>query len=334
MGTMNLADSKIVLAVCTISLVLTCSGCLDDPSTIGDVKVWAQRGLGDGRFHKPRAVAVDASDNLFIVDMTGRIQLFDADQNFVRSWRTPEVQMGKPCGLTVSNEGVLMVADTHYHRVIFYDIEGHLLEDRTIGGTQGLGPGEFGYVTDVVQDSHGNYYVSEYGDFDRIQKFDPHGEFVLQWGGRGEEPGKFLRPQGLAVDELDRVWVADASNHRIQVFDASGTAAELLFTWGEHGRDPGQIRFPYDIVLHGDDVLVCEFGNHRVQKFSRDGKSKGMWGMPGREPGQMHQPWAMTIDSKQRMHVLDSYNHRVQTLDYGSWHWPLVSQTRTESESE
>ncbi|MEM9413551.1 MAG: hypothetical protein AAGA30_20755, partial [Planctomycetota bacterium] len=184
-----------------------------------------------------------------------------------------------------------------------------------------MGAGEFGYVTDVVQDSKGNYYVSEYGDYDRIQKFSPDGEFLLQWGGRGSENGEFLRPQGLAVDELDRVWVADASNHRIQVFDANGEKAEFLFSWCSEGYGLGELRFPYDIIVEDQFVMVCEFGNHRVQKFDRDGKSIGSWGMPGREPGQMHQPWAAGIDKLGRLHVLDSYNHRIQTINYRKIDW-------------
>ncbi len=296
-------------------------GCNAPAETQPTIRVWARRGIGDGRFHKPRAIAHDKKDNLYIVDMTGRIQVFDAEQNFVRSWRTPEIRMGKPCGLSVSNDGVLMVADTHYHRILFYQFDGTLLPERTLGGTQGLDEGEFGYVTDVVQDSRDNYYVSEYGEFDRIQKFSRAGEFVLQWGGRGSDDGQFLRPQGLAIDENDHLWVADASNHRIQVFDVSADQVRHLHTWGSAGIEPGCLSYPYDLTLHDQNVFVCEFGNHRVQRFSRQGDSWGTWGVPGREPGQFHQPWAMTIDNRHRMHVVDSYNHRIQTLNCDEIEW-------------
>ena len=50
--------------------------------------------------------------------------------------------------------GRLLVADTHYYRVLIYAADGELLE--TIGGRQGHGPGEFGLVTDAVQDSKGD----------------------------------------------------------------------------------------------------------------------------------------------------------------------------------
>ena len=169
--------------------------------------VWGRVGIANGRFQKPRAIAIDADDQLYIVDMTARIQVFDRDGRFLRAWSTPVHENGRPTGLSMSRDGLLMVADTHYYRVLFYTPYGELREERTIGGTLGQGPGEFGFVTDAVQDSAGNYYVSEYGEFDRIQKFSPSREFVLLWGGHGEEPGQFARPQSMVLTPDDRLVV-------------------------------------------------------------------------------------------------------------------------------
>ena len=244
----------------------------------GDAVIYGRKGLDDGRFNKPRAITIDENDQIYVVDKTARIQVFDRDGNFLRGWRTPECYNGKPCGLSISQDGVLMVCDTHYFRVLFYTFQGELIENRTIGGVNGRGPGEFGFVTDIVQDSKGNYYISEYGDYDRIQKFTPEGEFVYQWGEHGEEPGKFLRPQGLAMDANDHLWVADASNNRIQVFDVSGDEPKVVKTWGEAGSAPGKLGYPYELILDGDQIYVCEFSNHRIQKFTLDGESLGTWG--------------------------------------------------------
>lgn len=49
----------------------------------------------------------------------------------------------------------------------------------------------FHYVTDCLEDAAGNYFVAEYGDFDRIQKFTKEHQFVTQWGGHGNELGNF-----------------------------------------------------------------------------------------------------------------------------------------------
>lgn len=280
-------------------------------------KTWGQIGVRDGRFRKPRAMTIDDQDQVYIVDKTARIQVFDRDGNFLRQWQTPEYANGKPTGLSFNREGLLMVADTHYFRVLFYRPDGTLVEERTLGGEFGNQPGTFGLVTDVVEDSQGNIYVSEYGEFDRIQKFDPDGNFVMQWGGHGSEPGQFLRPQNLAVDENDHIWVVDACNDRIQVFDATGDEATLIRIWGERGKEPGQLRYPYDLVLDGEGhIYICEFGNHRVQKLTLDGEPLGSWGTQGRGEGQLFNPWAIVRDSNERIHVLDTYNHRLHRIRF------------------
>lgn len=275
-------------------------------------KVWGKLGIGDGRFSKPRALAIDIQDRLYIVDMTARIQVFDTEGQYLRGWQTPEHANGRPTGLSITPDGKLLVADTHYHRVLTYTLTGELVEKATLGGTLGQGPGEFGFVTDAVRDHEGNYFVAEYGEYDRIQKFSPEGRFIREWGGHGSEPGEFLRPQHLEFDAAGQLWVADACNHRLQVFDRDGKQVAM---WGTQGTSPGQLQYPYSLAFDGQGhVLVCEFGNHRVQKFTVGGSSVACWGSEGRRPGQLFNPWALALDSQGRAHVLDSNNHRVQRI--------------------
>ncbi|NOY29624.1 MAG: hypothetical protein GXP28_05445 [Planctomycetes bacterium] len=300
-----------IAAYLAMGMILA-TGCIDRPQAEGTADlIWGQSGITAGRLQKPRAIAIDS---IYLVDMTARIQVFDADGNYLRGWKTPVSKNGRPSGLTIDRAGRLLVADTHYYRMLVYTPEGEPLEVATIGGTLGHGPGEFGFVTDAVEDSRGNIYIAEYGDFDRIQKFSPEGDFILQWGSHGSEPGQFRRPQNLVIDSQDRIWVADACNHRIQVFDTSG---KLLLVWGEEGSDLGKLYYPYDLALDGEDhVYVCEYGNHRVQKFTLEGQPVGSWGAHGKGPGQLHNPWAIALDSRGRLHVLDSNNHRVQRVSF------------------
>jgi DNA-binding beta-propeller fold protein YncE len=293
-------------------LLVALAGCdHDETSHIGRLEaVWGRLGISEGRFQKPRAITIDRDDHLYIVDMTARIQVFTPQGEFLRQWATPDHATGRPTGLFIDRDGNVVVADTHYYRVLVYSPEGKLL--RTLGGTKGQQPGEFGLVTGVAQDAEGNYYVSEYGEYDRIQKFTSDGRFLLEWGGHGSEPGQFIRPQKLAFDEHEHLWVTDSCNHRLQVFDTKG---KLLQCWGVQGSAPGELYYPYDLALTpGDTLLVCEYGNHRIQKFTRDGKSLGCWGSEGRDPGQLSNPWGLTRDSAGKVHVLDSGNHRVQCV--------------------
>src|SRR5215469_3081289 len=167
--------------------------------------VWGIHGTKPGWLHKPRVAAFDASERLYVADLTDRIQVFDRDGHYLRGWRTPEFNVDGPSGLTIDRLGRLLVADTHFYRVLVYSREGELLFQ--LGdGVQGTTPGRFGYPTDVVLDRAGNFYVAEYGENDRIQVFSPKGEWLRQWGGHGYEPGEFLRPRALAMDEKDQLY--------------------------------------------------------------------------------------------------------------------------------
>jgi sugar lactone lactonase YvrE len=309
-------------AATAASVAVIDAGCIGSrgPQTGRLEKIWGLVGATPGRLFRPRAVAIDKDDLLYIVDMTPQIQVFTGDGEFVRGWQPPEFKNGRPSGLSFDNAGNLLVSDTHYYRVLVYTPRGELIENQTIGGQCGDGDGEFRFVTDAVQDKDGSYYVAQYGEYDRIQKFSAERKFLLSWGDHGEGPGQFSRPQKMVIDKSGLIWVTDACNHRIQVFDSRGGAVKFATMWGQQGSEPGGLSYPYDILLDeaalvgdaGGFVYVCEFGNHRVQKFTRNCEFAGSFGHNGRREGELDQPWGIARDSLGRMYVLDTYNHRVQ----------------------
>jgi hypothetical protein len=318
----RLISRRRLLCAASASGAVLAGGCLGPrrPQVGRLEKMWGQIGSTPGRFFRPRAIAIDGDDLLYIVDMTPHIQVFTGDGDLVRSWQPPKFDTGKPSGLSFDNAGNLLVADTHNYRVLVYTPYGKLLEEQTIGGVCGNGDGELQFVTDAAQDANGNYYVAQYGEYDRIQKFSPDRRFLLSWGEHGNESGQFLRPQKIVLGNSGLVWVTDACNHRVQVFDVHGDAARLVRSWGEYGHEDGLLSYPYDIWLDSEaladrptgHVYLCEFGNHRVQKFTLDGSYAGSFGRNGRREGELDQPWGIAGDSKGRMFVLDTYNHRVQ----------------------
>ena len=77
--------------------------------------------------------------------------------------------------------------------------------------------------TDVGWDKAGNIYVADgIGNTNRIAKFDKDGRFIKHWGSTGNGQGQFNGIEALVVDAQDNVYVADAGNKRIEVFDAEG----------------------------------------------------------------------------------------------------------------
>ena len=97
------------------------------------------------------------------------------------------------------------------------------------------------------------------------------------------------------------------------VIDWREEKPRLVNILGGQGSEVGRLQFPYGLTLISEDrLLVSEFGNHRVQCWTREGKPISAWGSAGKEPGQLNQPWAVAIDSRERVYVVDSGNNRVQ----------------------
>jgi DNA-binding beta-propeller fold protein YncE len=297
------------LTVLAALVLASASGCASDHSM--PELVWGRKGVQPGDLVRPRAIAIDGQDHLYIVDFTARIQVYDRDGHYLDcGWTTPDYRNGRPSGLAIGHDGNILVCDSHYHCVRVYSPAGNEL--RVLGSEKE--PYHLAYVTDVVQDAEGYYYLSEFGENQRITKLDPDGRLVTRWGRMGTEPGEFQRIRALALGPDKKLYVADACNHRIQVFDRQG---KYLRQWGTPGTGPGEMRYPYDLAFDRDgDLFVVEYGNHRVQKFTAQGESLGCWGSSGRESGCLNCPWALAVDSQGCVHVLDSENHRVQRIKF------------------
>lgn len=295
------------------------TGCSPDLPSTGDpiesriferVEIIGHWGRGPGEFNKPRSVAVDGEDRLYVVDLTGRIQVFGADGRFLRQWQMPQIELGRPKGMGIDAEGNLIVVEPHYARINHFRPDGTLVRQ---WGEKGIADGQINFPRAVAVNTAGEIWVSEYMQAERVQRFSADGSRWIQTlGHRGEGPGEFNRPEGLAVDGQDRLWVADSCNHRIQLFDPRG---RWLRMFGRPGDGPGELSYPYDVRVDPEGhVFVCEFGNSRIQVFDIQGHSLEILGAPGSAPGRFHNPWSLALDSEGNLYVADAMNHRVQKL--------------------
>jgi hypothetical protein len=165
---------------------------------------------------------------------------------------------------------------------------------RGAAGPPGSGiPGDsFVRTADVAWDRAGNIYVADgvaiNGGNARVAKFDKDGHFIKSWGQRGGEPGQFNSLRGIALDAQGNVYVADAGNKRIQVFDGDGTPKAQITGIGTPAAicmTPGPHQYLYSSnsndaeSLDNGEIYKLELNGTVVGKFGRAGKLVKEFGM-------------------------------------------------------
>lgn len=285
------------------------TGCRDsdENNTMGvkSVRSWLLPPDG-AKITAPRAVNIGPDNEIYVLDDNGRVVVMGDNGVVLRQWRMPESEIGNPEGICFLKDGRIVVADTHYDRIVFFTRDGEVLQTL---GTHGVEPGQFVYPVAVCQDENEFIYVAEYGDHQRVQKFTPNGEFVLQFGNQGTEPGQFQRPSGVVWRDGE-VYVVDAFNNRVQLFKDDGTFVGVL-----DDKDY-ELQYPYDVTKGPDGSLyIVEHKAGRVSHLSPEGRLLGRFGTSGRSKGQFMTPWGLAFRGQSRIVVADTGNRRVVEIE-------------------
>ncbi|HEX6997274.1 MAG TPA: peptidyl-alpha-hydroxyglycine alpha-amidating lyase family protein [Gammaproteobacteria bacterium] len=246
-------------------LIALAAPALAQPPAYDTVDTWIEapgRPLGSAS-----AVDLDAAGNVWILERCGQngcvdrphldpILLYAPSGRWLRGFGAG--LFAWPHGLHVDRDGHVWVTDARAgggrgHQVHKLDADGRVLMSLGEAGVAGAGPGHFNGPTDVLVAPNGDVFVADGHEPDsnnRIVKFSAQGEFLLEWGGSGSEPGRFLVPHALAMDSRGRLFVADRNNNRIQIFSQHGT---FLEEWTQFGRPSGLYIGPDDTLYVSDN---------------------------------------------------------------------------------
>ena len=100
-----------------------------------------------------------------------------------------------------------------------------------------------------IADGHWPRPTTAQQDGDRIVRVTKDGKFVGEWGRKGSKPGEFMGPHSLAIDSQGRLFVADRSNNRVQIFDKD---MKFVDEWRHFGRPSGVA------ILKNDTLIVSD----------------------------------------------------------------------------
>lgn len=179
----------------------------------------------------------------------------------------------------------------------------------------------------VDVDADGNVYVADMGHA-RVAVFSPEGAFLRAIGGFAAGPGRLRSLIDVAVDPASGVlYAVDALDRRIEVFALGGA----------HARTIGANAFKERLVLpaaaevcSGGDLLVADFGGHRIHVLPAGRGPAESWGEFGRTDGRLLGPSGIACDERGTIAVLDSGANRVQLFAPGGRWLRTITLARIE----
>jgi hypothetical protein len=274
-------------------------------------------GSAPGMFSMAHSVAFDRDGRVYIGDYgNGRVPIYEPNGKFVGHLfeppATPEVAFKGTPFAELDRNANLWVADFDGHRVFKFGAD--------LGFIGWLGARADGTV---------------------VNGFARDGAAV-----EGRAPGALTRPHMVQVDAAGFFYIVESGNHRVQKFQADGKVVgwiggksdgSVTDGW-ETGSvsaataEPGGFNAPVSLRLVDDAYfLITDNGNHRIQKFSLDGRFLGWLG--GKSDGSPTQGWATSGSSAKgtapgtfsapydaryrdgKLFVADGHNARVQIIE-------------------
>ena len=189
-------------------------------------------------FNWPMAVAFDPSGTMYVADtFNNRIEAISVSQCSNNTTVVPIWSVGvrgsgsgqfiKPWDIAYDpTQNRLLVTDTDNSRIVSLNPSNGAVESLFPTITKGSAPGQVQQPEGIAVDSSGNIWVADTGN-NRVEEFTGAGTFANQmvgtYGCCFNAPNTALNaPQGLAFDSNGLLYVADANNNRIQVFQPSG----------------------------------------------------------------------------------------------------------------
>ncbi len=105
-------------------------------------------------------------------------------------------------------------------------------------------------------------------------------------------------------DARGRLYVADRTNQRVQIFDGTG---KFLGKWTSLGSPWG-----LDYVARENAIYMCDGVNNRILKLNLEGEIQGVLSSYGKAPGKLDFAHSIGVDSSGAIYGAEIKNWRVQ----------------------
>jgi DNA-binding beta-propeller fold protein YncE len=269
------------------------------------VEGWAKLPAG-WNFGETSGVDVDKNDNVWVFNRGAHpVMQFDKSGHMLQSWT--DVPVKSSHGIRLDADGNIWTIDVAGHRLMKFTPSGRLLMFiGSVGGAAGNNDSKdaFSRPTDITFAPNGDLFVSDGYDNSRVIKFNKDGDYLTHWGTKGTGDGQFNLVHDVALDKQGRLYVADRTNNRVQIFDGNG---RFLGKWTDLGSPWGLY-----YVARENALYMCDGVNDRILKLNLDGQVLGVLGSHGKIAGKLDFPHNIAVDSTGAIYVAEIKNWRVQ----------------------
>ena len=244
---------------------------------------------------------------------------------------------GYPTGVCVNSDGNIIVADTYHHKIRMINSNG---EVSTISGNgmRGFKDGpsstsKFAFPGGVCVDSIGNIIVSDTENH-RIRMINSNGDVstISENGESGFRDGPlnssmFNCPQGICIDSVGGIIIADTENHRIRMINSTGDVSTISGSGMRGFKDgPSNIsmfNYPHGVCVDSDgNIIVTDTENHRIRMINLNGEVSTICGTgeQGFKDGPSNismfdNPCGVCVDFNGNIIVSDTFNYRIRMIN-------------------
>jgi len=193
-------------------------------------------------------------------DSTDKLMRFSEAGAFPGDFQGNMIFSG-PVAVQPNYDGTMWVSAYNTNELILLNQNGKVI-DRVEGPLNG-----FDRPSDILRLHDGRLLVCEHAG-DRLALLNSKGRFESYIGSKGRGIGQLVGPLYLAQDYLERIYVTDYGNRRVDVFDKDG---EPVFFFGGAKDDFAGLKGPTGIAVSDERVFVADDQKGNIYEFDRAG---------------------------------------------------------------